>query len=189
MLLERLEERAVQPNDAEEMLPPPLPTYLDESLTHSKKNGASRKVARRGGNRGGNATANGSKPVKIRDPDLPKRPTNAYLIFCQMEKDRIRQEAELNGETVADLLKLLTECWKKLDEEKRRPYYKLNEDDRDRYQREMVAYNLRKQDEKPEEEEEDEGEVEPVAKKLKLEDDVRAELTSEIDTPASEMDD
>ena len=23
---------------------------------------------------------------KARDPDLPKRPTNAYLIFCEMER-------------------------------------------------------------------------------------------------------
>ncbi|GME78932.1 unnamed protein product [Ambrosiozyma monospora] len=31
-----------------------------------------------------------NKVKKIKDPNLPKRPTNAYLIFCEMNKERLR---------------------------------------------------------------------------------------------------
>ena len=80
---------------------------------------------------------------KARDPDLPKRPTNAYLIFCEMEKERIKQD----DPNASDLSKSMTEAWKNLSEERRRPYYKLYEDDRIRYQREMAEYNQKREEE------------------------------------------
>lgn len=83
-----------------------------------------------------------AKP-KERDPNLPKRPTNSYLIFCEMEKDNIKQrlEAENPPGTVYDMSKVLTETWKGLSEEDKKPYVKLYEDDRERYSREIKAYN------------------------------------------------
>ena len=48
-----------------------------------------------------------------------------------MEKERIKQD----DPNASDLSKSMTEAWKNLSEERRRPYYKLYEDDRIRYQR------------------------------------------------------
>lgn len=157
VLLERLEQRAIMIPDGntelEDMSPPPSPTILDESLntTNAKltRNGLSKrggKKAKGVSNTTGNSGNNNSRTQRIRDPDLPKRPTNAYLIFCEMEKERIKHELEeRNPGAVTELSKSLTEAWKNLDDEKRKPYYKLYEDDRDRYQREMSVYNQKKQ--------------------------------------------
>ncbi|RLV90057.1 Non-histone protein 10 [Spathaspora sp. JA1] len=149
ILLERLEERAKQLPEGiigfEEMACPPTPNVLDETLV--KKNGGTtaKKQIKRKVN---TTTSTPSEPKAKRDPDLPKRPTNAYLIFCEMEKDRIKQEnEEKKPGVVNDLSKSMTEAWKVLNEEDRKPYYKLYEDDRERYQREMAVYNQKKQEE------------------------------------------
>lgn len=98
------------------------------------------------------------KKGKERDPNLPKRPTNAYLLFCEMNKEKMKQSS---GAT--DVSKALTDAWKGLDESARRPYYDLYNEDRERYQREMQAYVQSKAgDQKPlkKVEDEDEDEVE-----------------------------
>lgn len=158
ILLERLEERAIMIpdgaiNEYEDMSPPPSPTILDESLSNSNPKLTRNGLTKRGGKKtkGGSASTgnsgNGSaRAQRIRDPDLPKRPTNAYLIFCEMEKERIKQELEeKNPGATMELSKSLTEAWKNLEDEKRKPYYELYEEDRDRYQREMSVYNQKKQ--------------------------------------------
>lgn len=190
ILLERLEERAIMIPDGthepEEMSSPPSPSILDETL-----NSANAKLTRNGlskrGKKGkiGQSTSNGSaRAQRVRDPDLPKRPTNAYLIFCEMEKERIKQEIEAKTPGVVnDLSKTLTEAWKNLGDEERKPYYKLYEDDRDRYQREMVIYNQKKQTEDPQDD------ARPVKRQKfdteLLSDDIADDNTSK---PANELD-
>lgn len=157
ILLERLEERAILlPGGIggfEEMASPPTPSVLDESLNSVGgkllRNGLAKKGSKKskpGTSSNADASSVNSRTQKVRDPDLPKRPTNAYLIFCDMEKERIRQEIEeKNPGSTIDLSKSMTEAWKNLDDEDRKPYYKLYEDDRIRYQTEMLAYNKKKQ--------------------------------------------
>lgn len=176
ILVERLEQRASESVfDPEEMSPPPSPKILDDGLSSNalrhNRNGAVKRGTRKAGSRtagstnsieGGlstiSATGSSAAAHKIRDPELPKRPTNAYLIFCEMEKDRIREELEdKNPSAMSDLSKTITEAWNNLDEEKRAPYYKLYQDDRERYHREMSLYNLKKEDSE-----------EPVVKKQKI---------------------
>ncbi|ODV82770.1 hypothetical protein CANARDRAFT_180910, partial [[Candida] arabinofermentans NRRL YB-2248] len=92
--------------------------------------------------RGGNA--NSLKKQRMKDPDIPKRPTNAYLIFCEHEKNKVRKQIEEKDPDVpTDLSKAMTEAWKKLDDVARKPYYELYEQDRLRYQTEIKAYNLK----------------------------------------------
>lgn len=111
-----------------------------------------------------NATATSTNPAlaknpKYRDPDLPKRPTNAYLLFCEQEKERLRQQQQEDPENnTRDLSKAMTEAWKALSEEDRKPFYKLYEEDRVRYQKEMAEYNQKKEAEM-EQAGDDEGEV------------------------------
>lgn len=132
ILLERLEANAVKfPEFGEEMSPPPSPVFD----VADKPKGATKKQKK-----------TTSVPIKnrIRDPNLPKRPTNAYLIFCEIEKERIRQESgENNLAMFQDLGKSLTEKWKSLDEEAKKPYHKLYDEDKERYKNEMEAYSKR----------------------------------------------
>lgn len=156
ILLERLEERAIAIpdglNEMEEMSPPPSPTILDDSLnstdTETTRNSLNKK-GKRTRRFLGNA-APSAKIQRLRDPDLPKRPTNAYLIFCEMEKEKIRHDIETTNGLVSDLSKAMSDAWKNLETDKRGPYYKLYEEDRERYKREMEVYNKKKQAEEEE---------------------------------------
>lgn len=158
ILLERLEERANQVTDGinkfEEMATPPTPNILNWAMINTPRSKLSiNELFKKGFKKNKNKTSIfgrigsfGLKNQKIRDPNLPKRPTNAYLIFCEMEKERIKQEnEEKNPGILNDLSKSMTDAWKNLDIDDRKPYYKLYEDDKIRYQKEMAIYNKKKQ--------------------------------------------
>lgn len=83
-------------------------------------------------------------PRKVKDPNFPKRPTNAYLLYCEGEKERIKTLPIEEQELIPDLSKHLTEGWKALDEEGRKPYYKIYELDKERFTRELEAYEKKK---------------------------------------------
>ncbi|KAK6455730.1 uncharacterized protein RJT20DRAFT_3397 [Scheffersomyces xylosifermentans] len=155
ILLERLEERAILLPEGiggfEEMASPPTPSVLDESLNSVGgkllRNGLSKKGTKKAKSNASSSDLSSAsqRSQKVRDPDLPKRPTNAYLIFFEKEKERVKQEnEEKNPGSAIDLTNSMREAWKNLDDESRKPYYKLYEDDRIRYQREMVVYNQKK---------------------------------------------
>lgn len=119
VLLERLESRIEL--DPELNCEDPLPTlasFKQELLTKPFRKSKTKR-----------------HKVKERDPNMPKRPTNAYLLYCEMNKERIRQNGSL------DVTRDLAEGWKNLNEQDRKPYYKLYSEDRERYQMEMEIYN------------------------------------------------
>lgn len=180
ILLERLEERALAVPDGvgsffEEMASPPVPSALDDTGAAPTTKGTRGQQAVRGVKRAKNGTARAPRPAagssavvrpKTRNPFLPKRPTNAYLIFCDKEKDRFKQENLDRGDSLpGDLAKSMNEAWKNLDEEARKPYYKLYEEDRIRYKRELLAFNSKKAETH---DDSDYNEDEPVSKKPRM---------------------
>ncbi|EDO18070.1 hypothetical protein Kpol_1045p57 [Vanderwaltozyma polyspora DSM 70294] len=126
VLLERLEARLeIDPELSYENPLPTLESFKKELLTKPLKK-----------------TKSKSQKAKDRDPNLPKRPTNAYLLFCEVNKEKIRQSG------TQDVTKALAEAWKNLSEEDRKPYYKLYSDDRERYKREMEIYTMNNENKK-----------------------------------------
>lgn len=78
-----------------------------------------------------------------RDPSLPKRPQNAYIIFCDLEKERVKREVEeANPGHSFDLTKAMAEKWHELTDSERQKFFQIYEDDKERYAREMVACHL-----------------------------------------------
>ncbi|SCU90753.1 LADA_0F06238g1_1 [Lachancea dasiensis] len=144
-LLERLESRVDK--DPELSYEDPLPS-LESFRTQILEDAPKSKAKRKKG--------------KDRDPNLPKRPTNAYLLYCDMNKESMKQSSGPN-----DISKALTDAWKNLDESGRRPYYDLYNEDRERYQREMREYarsknNISKPSKKADEDDEDEVEDDEI---------------------------
>lgn len=137
VLLERLESRVdLDPELRYENPLPTLESFKKELLTKPLKKTKSKR-----------------QKAKDRDPNMPKRPTNAYLLFCEMNKEKVRQQGS------QDVSKDLTEAWKNLNEQDRKPYYKLYTEDRERYQKEMERYSMKADpDVVKDHEEEDEGE-------------------------------
>lgn len=80
------------------------------------------------------------KKREPKDPNAPKRPKNAFLLFCEIERDSVRAAADQgNGETV-DIARELGKVWAEMNEESRKPYRDMYDEDRGRYEREMAAY-------------------------------------------------
>lgn len=135
VLLERLESRVeLDPELRYENPLPTLESFKDELMTKPLKKPKSKR-----------------RKAKDRDPNMPKRPTNAYLLFCEMNKEKMRE----NGSQ--DVSRDLTEAWKSLNENDRKPYYSLYNQDRLRYQREMELYAMKVDRNNDDEEEVDES--------------------------------
>ncbi|KAL6944722.1 hypothetical protein ACO0RG_001468 [Hanseniaspora osmophila] len=173
VLLERLQQRVQKAplSDCED----PLPTLkdmrkqLDKSFSSSNfvKNIKSSNNLSNAVN-GQNATENTTLYSKRklarmkRDPKMPKRPTNAYLFFCENNKEQLRED---HGPQ-ADMSRVLTEAWKSLSDEDKKPYFDMYNEDKIRYQREMAEYTKEKESENENEndnEQEEEYDVEEAA--------------------------
>lgn len=146
VLLEKLEQRLMSlpqtPESFEDMSRPTSPILTDELMNlKAVKNG-------NGKNKKLKATLTSSSSVKkmARDPNLPKKPLNAYWIFFEKEKERVKAELEAgkSEKPALDVSKTLTERWKSMSDEQKSPYQKLYEEDRLRYQTEMTIFNQNK---------------------------------------------
>ena len=89
------------------------------------------------------ANASTTKPSKRkRDPLEPKRPKNAFLRFCETEREHVKAAVEaqaVEGEQV-DIAREMGRVWSGMDDVARRPFYEAYEHDRKRYEKEYADY-------------------------------------------------
>ncbi|KZO98409.1 HMG-box [Calocera viscosa TUFC12733] len=76
---------------------------------------------------------------KEKDPNAPKRPRAAYILFCADHRAAAKEEAENNK----DIMRVLGDKWKALSDKDKAPYTAKSEKDKQRYEREMKAYNAK----------------------------------------------
>jgi len=84
-----------------------------------------------------------SKPIakrskKKKDPNAPKRPRSAYILFCAQERPNVKKDNP--DAKPADILKLLAERWKTISESDKKDFAGKASDDKDRYSDEMQHY-------------------------------------------------
>ncbi|KAF8466600.1 hypothetical protein BDZ91DRAFT_772044 [Kalaharituber pfeilii] len=72
-------------------------------------------------------------------PRGPKRPPNAYMIFCDKERNNIRREQE-NDEDF-DMHKALAKAWRDLGHAGQKPYFQEYDRNRERYKEECAGLN------------------------------------------------
>jgi LSD1 subclass zinc finger protein len=78
-----------------------------------------------------------NKPKKKKDPQAPKAASNAYMIFCKEMRPQLKKENEL---TFGKIGAKLGEMWRNLSNDEKRPYEDKATEDRERYRKEMIAY-------------------------------------------------
>ncbi|KAI5780161.1 hypothetical protein DFH27DRAFT_362368 [Peziza echinospora] len=71
-----------------------------------------------------------------RAPRGPKRPPNAYMIFCDKERNNIRREQE--GDEDFDMHKALAKAWRDLGPSGQKPYFAEYDRNRERYKEECA---------------------------------------------------
>lgn len=78
------------------------------------------------------------KVKKVKDPNAPKKPSTAYILYCKDELPRLKQEQPNVNQK--DRLSLAGQNWKTLSDKEKEPYYQLEAKDKKRYQKEMEEY-------------------------------------------------
>lgn len=95
---------------------------------------------------GSSDSANKSKKIKQekeKDPNAPKKPANAFLMFCTTQRTAVQEEYfKEHKEEIAhhELTKSLAHQWNALVPEEKRIYYEMYEREKERYEREMRVY-------------------------------------------------
>ncbi|KTW30939.1 uncharacterized protein T551_01491 [Pneumocystis jirovecii RU7] len=84
------------------------------------------------------ATTTSSRRRRTRDPDAPKRPSNPFLKFCDVQREKIRSENE--GVDRFDVTRALGAAWQNLDDESRKPYYDAYELEKKQFKIKMDEY-------------------------------------------------
>jgi len=85
-----------------------------------------------------------SKPIakrrskKKKDPAAPKKPRSAYIIFCTDERASVKKSHP--DAKPADILKIMAEMWRKIDDNQKKEYTAKATEDKDRYNEEMRGY-------------------------------------------------
>ncbi|KAJ2162028.1 non-histone protein [Coemansia sp. RSA 552] len=83
-------------------------------------------------------TATGRKPRAEKDPNAPKRPANAFVLYCQVERPNIKSVGtELSS---SELTRAMGVKWRNLSKGEKQKYYDLYEREMTRYQRELNDY-------------------------------------------------
>ncbi|KAF0550466.1 HMG-box [Gigaspora margarita] len=80
----------------------------------------------------------GKRRRQNRDPNAPKRPRNAFLMYCQMQREQAKEENQNKG--FQDVTRILSQRWKELPQEEKGQYYDMYKQERQRYEKEMSTY-------------------------------------------------
>jgi len=70
-----------------------------------------------------------------KDPNEPKRPPTAYMLYCA----HIRDESKVKGESMPQI-KEIAEMWNKLDEQEKERFNRDAQNQKDTYDRQMAEY-------------------------------------------------
>ncbi|XP_066293294.1 uncharacterized protein [Branchiostoma lanceolatum] len=83
------------------------------------------------------------KSEKEKDPNAPKKPANAFFMFCQQRRSQVQESYyKEHKEEIGhhELTKRLAKSWNSLSSEDKKRYYDMYEKDKERYEREMKEY-------------------------------------------------
>lgn len=123
--------------------------------------------------------ASSSSPTKAKkkrvkkDPNAPKKPMQAYFLFSQDQRAKVKAENPDLG--TKDIARQLGQMWKAMSEEDKKPYAAKAAEEKAKYERALAEYNAGKAGGGGGEEEaadkDEDGDVEMASSTVKAEDD------------------
>lgn len=123
-------------------------------MPKAKKAEAPQKRSRKA--KGGDDEGETKKRKAKKDPNAPKKPCGAYMFFCKETRESVKEEHP--DWSVTQIGKRLGELWKLVDEDDKKKFFELAEEDKARYQRDIAKYNASKAAAADDEDEEDDDE-------------------------------
>lgn len=81
------------------------------------------------------------KQKQMKDPNRPKKPMTAYMLFCNDNRDAVRKKSP--DAKLGEVSKLLAEKWGKVSEKDKKKYNEKAEEEREKYEKEMIDYKCK----------------------------------------------
>ncbi|XP_019911535.1 high mobility group protein B1 isoform X2 [Esox lucius] len=78
------------------------------------------------------------KKKRFKDPNAPKRPPSAFLIFCAHFRPKVKSEHP--GLSIGDTTKKLGEMWNSSSAEEKKPYEKKAATLKEKYDKDITSY-------------------------------------------------
>ncbi|KAK9669639.1 hypothetical protein RND81_13G145600 [Saponaria officinalis] len=113
------------------------PAKREKKESSSSKGSSSSKKPSKDGDDDGSKK---KKPKRKKDPNAPKKPNTAFILFSNAERENIKKEKP--GIIFTEVGKLLGEKWRNLSAEEKQPYEEKAEADKQRYKDEVSDYKI-----------------------------------------------
>ncbi|KAJ1917270.1 non-histone protein [Mycoemilia scoparia] len=84
-----------------------------------------------------NNAGSSSRRKVDKDPNAPKRPANAFVMYCQMERAASKSN---NEPTNNEFTRLMSERWKEMSQTEKQKYYNMYDERMEQYQIELTSY-------------------------------------------------
>jgi len=123
----------------------------DEIETEEKEEAATTKkkppVKRAGSSTAAAAGGGGAKPKQTKkpakkrakkDPNAPKNPTTAYMYYSKQKRTELKEKNK--NIQFGELSRQISQSWKELTDDDKKPFVKLHAIDKERFQKEMQNY-------------------------------------------------
>ena len=81
----------------------------------------------------------GRKKKAKKDPNAPKRNMSAYFLYSMYARPQVKKDSP--EASFGEIARLISEQFKKLSDKERKKWDKKAAEDKERYQKEMAAYN------------------------------------------------
>ncbi|CDZ98484.1 HMG box-containing protein [Phaffia rhodozyma] len=79
-----------------------------------------------------------------KDPNVPKKPSTAYLTYQNEMKTQVVEDNKDKGLKYTDILRIIADKWKNLPEEAKKEYTDKQHDDMETYKANLANYNRAK---------------------------------------------
>merc|ERR1712157_528643 len=121
---------------------PTDPQYQHSANQNNSGPGPSTQQQNTGGNQTGH-TGKKKKNPQPKDPNAPKRPHSAFLLYCSDHRPVVKEQCP--GARIGDIAKKLAAGWAKLDPQVKSHYEEASNQQKQRYKEEKEAYVKKKQ--------------------------------------------
>ena len=81
----------------------------------------------------------GKRKKAKKDPNAPKKNMTAYFLYSMYARPKVKEDYP--DASFGDIAKIISKQYKTLSDKERKQWEKKAEEDKERYQREMAAYN------------------------------------------------
>lgn len=76
---------------------------------------------------------------KLKKKFMPQKPLSAYLLYCNQRRPKLKEEH--TGIVPREMISIMSKEWNSMTDEQKKPFYKLQDEDKLRYIKETTEYN------------------------------------------------